>query len=338
MKLRWRSAAKGGRMIESEGVEGFQHGATGAGEALSLAPRTDLFEDDALRSIQARALTYLLSGVPVHLRGPAGVGKTTLALQVAARLGRPAVLVTGDGWFRAQDLVGGQSGVRTRQVRDRYIHTVQKSETETKAIWEDSVLTTAVSKGFTLVYDEFTRSPPAANNPLLAALEERVLVLAGSGREQSYVPAHPDFRAIFTSNPEEYAGVNAPQDALIDRMVTFDLSGYSAETEIGIVARRSGLDAARCAPIVSLVRAVREGGGAGQPPSMRAAIMIARVAASQDLAPAANDDGFVQLCFDVLESRAPPLAQTEARTRFFERLRLQILTHCPPRALREWAA
>lgn len=306
-----------------------------SGEVLELKPRADLYEDEALLSIQGRALAYLRAGVAVHLRGPAGAGKTTLALQIAARLSRPAVLVTGDGWFTAQDLIGGQSGVRVRQVRDRYIHTVQKTETETTAMWEDSVLTHAVAKGYTLVYDEFTRSPPAANNPLLSALEERILVFAGPGRGERYVRAHPEFRAIFTSNPEDYAGVQAPQDALIDRMITFDLAEHGVETEAGIVARRSGLSVEQAMPIVRLVRAIRAEPTVGaQPPSMRAAIMIARIVASEALAPSAADDRFVQLCFDVLESRAPRFDQLEARRAFFDALRLVILRTCPPLSAR----
>ncbi len=319
---------------EASGLDLFNVGAI-AGEVLDLKPRSDLYEDEALLSIQSRALAYLRAGVAVHLRGPAGTGKTTLALQIAAKLDRPAVLVTGDGWFTAQDLVGGQAGVRVRHVRDRFIHTVQKTETETTALWEDSVLTHAVSRGYTLVYDEFTRSPPAANNPLLSALEERILVFTGAARGERYVRAHPEFRAIFTSNPEDYAGVQAPQDALVDRMITFDLTEHELQTEAGIVARRSGLGPEGALPIVRLVRAIRAEPSVGaQPPSMRSAIMIARIVASEGLVPSAADERFVQLCFDVLESRAPRADRVEARRAYFEALRLVILRACPPAGLR----
>ncbi len=54
------------------------------------------------------------------------------------------------------------------------------------------------------------------------ALEERILVIPGRGHADRYQAAHPDFRAILTSNPEDYAGITEPQDALIDRLITFD--------------------------------------------------------------------------------------------------------------------
>jgi nitric oxide reductase NorQ protein len=272
---------------------------------VALRPRGDLFENDEILSIESRALSYLRSGVPVHLRGPAGTGKTTLAIQIAARLGRPAILVTGDGWLTAGNLVGRESSVKTRRVEDRFVHSVRKIESETKAVWSDDVLTHAITGGFTLVYDEFTRSPPAANNPLLTALEERMLVLQAGGVRERYVKAHPDFRAIFTSNPEEYAGVNAPQDALVDRMITFDLTNHDRDTEAGIVSIRSGLAAEKSGVIVDIVRAVRGSGLVVQSPSLRSAIMIARIVAAEDMLVAAENLPFTQLCFDVLESKAP---------------------------------
>ena len=40
-------------------------------------------------SIVHRTLVYLGAGFPVHLTGPAGTGKTCVALYVAAQIGRP---------------------------------------------------------------------------------------------------------------------------------------------------------------------------------------------------------------------------------------------------------
>ncbi len=64
------------------------------------------------------------------------------------------------------------------------------------------------------------RSRPEANNVLLAILEERLLEMPSGRVNEGYTCVHPNFRAIFTSNPEEYAGVHKTQDALLDRMIT----------------------------------------------------------------------------------------------------------------------
>jgi len=82
------------------------------------------------------------------------------AMQLAARIGRPAVLLTGDDSLTAGHLVGREIGMKSRQVVDRYVHSVHKVETETTSTWSDAVLTQAVVDGLTFVYDEFTRSPP----------------------------------------------------------------------------------------------------------------------------------------------------------------------------------
>ena len=226
-------------------------------------------------------------------------------MQLAAHLNRPVIMVTGDGWMKAEDLIGRETGTRTRHIRDNYINSVQKTETETETVWSDSVLTAAMRRGCTFLYDEFTRSPAEANNPLLPALEERELVLTTKNRAERYVRAHPNFAAILTSNPEDYAAIKAPQDALLDRMVTFDLSWHNVSTETGIVSNVSGLDIALCQPIVHLVRALRDTVDWPCPPSLRASIMIARVVRSENLIPDASDARYVQLCLDVLDSRAP---------------------------------
>lgn len=295
--------------------------------ALAVNPRSDFIETGAIQEIKERAMSYLAAGFPVHFRGPAGTGKTTLALHVAASLNRPVMLIVGDEEFTTSDLIGGQNGYRYRKVVDRFIHNVMKYEEDATQQWVDNRLTTACREGFTLVYDEFTRSRPEANNVLLAVLEERLLVLPNVSHRDGYIKVHPEFHAIFTSNPQEYAGVHEAQDALSDRLVTMDLEYYDRDTEIRITTARSGLDIEVAARIVDLVRDFRASGEYDQIPTMRACIMIARVTAQQKLHARFDEPRFVNMCLDVLESKTAYTSQARERRIEQHKMLLNLIEH-----------
>lgn len=266
-------------------------------------PKKSFVDTPAVKSVAERASAYLDAGYPVHFRGPAGAGKTTLAFHVASLRERPIMLMAGDEEFETSDLIGARSGVRSRRVVDRYIRNVVKVEEDVDQKWVDNRLTTACVEGHTLIYDEFTRSRPAANNVLLSILEEKLLVLPGTGERGSYVKVHPEFRAIFTSNPVEYVGVHKTQDALADRMITVELDGYDRVTEVAITVAHSGLSIEDSAVVVDIVRSLRETKMCRQSPTIRATIMIARIAARSFASIRADDRVFVQICRDVLESK-----------------------------------
>jgi len=267
-----------------------------------------------VQHITNRALAYLQAGYPVHFSGPAGTGKTTLALHVAALRGRPVSLMHGDDEFGSSDLVGGEYGYRKSKLIDNFIHSVVKTEESMSTLWADNRLTLACKAGDTLVYDEFTRSKPEANNALLSVLEERLLTLP-KRRDQGdgYLEVHRDFRAIFTSNPEEYAGTHRTQDALMDRLITVQVGYYDRETEVRITQAKSGIQVDQAEAIVDIVRALRDLGDGKQGPSLRASIMIARVTAQQDARARSGDSTFTDICHDVLGSLATKIVRDSSK-------------------------
>jgi len=272
-------------------------------------PLTGFVETPYVENIAQKALNYIKAGFPVHFRGISGTGKTTLAMHVASKINRPVVLIHGDDQLGTSDLVGGEHGYRYRKLVDNFISRVYKTEEDMTKRWADNRLTIACKHGYTLVYDEFTRSRSEANNILLSVLQERVMDLpANREGDEAYLRVHPDFTAIFTSNPEEYAGVHKAQDALRDRMITIDLDYMDHATEVAICQAKSGLSYKEAKMIADIVQGLRESGEYEFAPTVRAAIMIAKSCKTYKGAEINSSNRiFRQICQDILSSETSRL-------------------------------
>jgi len=244
-------------------------------EAEFLVPTIENFvETGQVRRLKDRVKLWIKVGYPPHIVGPTGCGKTTLAMQVAKEMIRPTVWINGDEQMTTTDLIGGYSEMEAESVRDRFIHNVMLAKDRTKFTWVDNPLTLACKYGYTLVYNEFSRAKPEANNVLLSVLEERILELPTMFGEERYIKVHPDFNIIFTSNSIEYAGVHRPQDALLDRMVDIYMDYYDFDTEVKIVQAHTGMPPQEAKKVVKAVRTIREKMPEPHKPGTRAEIMI----------------------------------------------------------------
>jgi len=119
--------------------------------------------------------------------------------------------------------------------------------------------------------------------------------------DEGYLKVHPEFRAIFTSNPEEYAGIHKSQDALMDRLITIHVGHYDRQTEVAITAAKTGVSAEEAERIVAVVRHFRRRSGPAHQLSIRAAIAIGRVVKRQGAACHPSDPVFLRTCRDVLD-------------------------------------
>lgn len=260
-----------------------------------------LIQDPETKQLLNRSLQYLKAGYPVHFTGPTGSGKTSLALALAKKRKRPVMLIHGNHELNNKDLIGDFTGYTSKKVIDQYVRSVYKKDESVTETWRDGRLLEAVKKGYTLVYDEFTRSKPTTNNLFLSILEEGVLPLYGSKLTEPFYKVHPEFSIIFTSNPAEYAGVYKNPDALFDRLVTIHMNYKDIEGEATILSEKVGIvksDAKAIATLVSNLR--KQCSRISNGPSIRSSFMISRISLEEDIAIDGENDEFQQLCLDIL--------------------------------------
>ncbi|ERG96839.1 gas vesicle protein GvpN [Haloquadratum walsbyi] len=293
------STANQSRRSTSPGAEGLED---------EFIPKTrDFIETDAVNDVRQRMQRWLTVDRPVHLIGPTGCGKTALAMHVARERDQPVVWINGDAELSTSDLVGEYAEKERISERDQYIHNVLKSKEIVKDRWVNNPLTLAVEEGATLVYNEFSRTKPVANNVLLSVFEEGVLELPGQRGESRYVDVHPDFRAILTSNSVEYAGVHEPQDALLDRLIGVYMDFYDLETEVEIVDSQINGDIdIETKQLVELIRKLRDRLEINV--GTRAAIMVAEGASTVNTV---DKRTLIELSVDVLASKVAQYSEVQ---------------------------
>lgn len=272
-------------------------------ENINLQNKNTFVMTQYVKDITSRALSYLNAGYPVHLKGCAGVGKTMIALHLAQIIAKPTTVIFGNEGFQTSDMVGLQYGFRKKVILDNYVHSVQKRVEDYQQKWMDGRIVDACENGYTLIYDEFTRSRPETNNILLSVLEEKVLELPISYvGNNKLIKVHPEFKAIFTSNPEEYAGVYKSQDALIDRLITIELEFPDKKSELEIVKGKSGMAVKNIDKIITIVREFREQYKSSFTISLRESIKLCKVIEENRISIDHEDELLRKVCIDILTS------------------------------------
>lgn len=270
---------------------------------IALAYNNSFTLTSYIEDITNRALLYLYAGYPIHLKGPAGTGKTVMAMYIAQIIGKPTTMIFGNEAVETEDIIGSDYGFTKKMVKDNYIHSVHKTVEDYERKWIDGRIIEACEKGYTLIYDEFTRARPETNNILLSVLEEKVLELPiNYYGKNKLLKIHPDFKMIFTSNPEEYTGVYKSQDALVDRFITLKLDFPDQRSEISIAVANSGISPEKAKLLVAIVRNFREFYKSKFLVSLRDSIKLCKIVQMGDIRISYDNQIFREVCMDVLTS------------------------------------
>lgn len=172
------------------------------------------------RDLEKEMIASLLTaGKHVLLEGSVGVGKTTLALDVARSIGKKVVRVDGDGRFTEQKLVGSFDPKMA----------LEKGFVQSSFL--PGPLYQAMNDGEILLINELNRMPEMVQNVLLPAMDEGVIQIPYLGE----LKAKKGFAIIATQNPREFVATSALSEALLDRLEWIAIQPMTEEQEVEVV-------------------------------------------------------------------------------------------------------
>lgn len=177
----------------------------------------------------------------VLLKGPHGAGKTEMAIQFAARMKRPLLIMDcanlreARDWFGSKNIDGG------------------------RVVWHESLFVRALEAGgHVIVLDEFTRGHQTVMNPLNPLLDGRGFTYVEE--KGGIVRVGPNTVFFATMNEgASYTGTHAIDAAMRDRWQrTIEVSYLPAEREVELLVRRTGIDEAEANSLVSIANQIRK--------------------------------------------------------------------------------
>jgi nitric oxide reductase NorQ protein len=179
--------------------------------------------------------------LPLLLKGPTGCGKTRFVRHMAARLERPLYTVACHDELSAGDLVG------------RFL--IRGEET----VWQDGPLTRAVREGGICYLDEVVEARKDTTVILHPLIDDRRELPVEKTGER--VEAPPEFMLVASYNPGYQQVFKNLKPSTRQRFVSLAFDFPPAPLEAEIVARESGVDAARARRLVELARRLRDVAG-----------------------------------------------------------------------------
>jgi len=170
--------------------------------------------------------------LPVMVKGPTGCGKSRFVEYMAWKLQKPLITVACNEDMTASDLVG------------RYL--LEANGTR----WLDGPLTTAARIGAICYLDEIVEARQDTTvviHPLTD--HRRVLPLDKKGE---LVEAHADFQLVISYNPGYQSLMKDLKQSTKQRFTAFDFDYPTAELEIAILVKETGLAAGTAAKLVKI--------------------------------------------------------------------------------------
>lgn len=146
----------------------------------------------------------IINGDAQFLVGPKGVGKTSLILQIAARIKQPTMRVNITAQMLADELFGCMDVVQG------------------DTVWIDGPVTRAMRHGYWLLLDEFDFLNPEVSSYFFPVLEPKPSLFLKNKPGGEKVPVHPNFRVFASGNcmgreDAKYHGTQPINAAILDR-------------------------------------------------------------------------------------------------------------------------